>query len=251
MPEKLYTYSDTKGELNAVSVPSNANFSAIVSFTNGIVDKLISSEDIGIISGDILKAYGTDNMFVLSSISSEFTMSPFYSQEVLSQINGATVTGDLATIEGVANTFDIRQTSDGLLYQGTVVAGKFTPLTFAVAGVPLTATTDYQSFNSNLIVVNHSHNDPTPDDNMVATRLSVTGVTTVSKPTEASVPELHFEATSFGTEIITKATIFNSFDDELPDPIYTVSFTTYRVANFEDSVPVEVAIALSMYTKFD
>lgn len=58
---------------------------------NQALNALISSQDRGIIFGDILKAYGAENIYGLSPISSDYTVVPIYDTEVLTQIENATI----------------------------------------------------------------------------------------------------------------------------------------------------------------
>lgn len=58
----------------------------VTDFGDSMINALLSDEDIGIISGDIKKAYG-DNLFDLDAISSDLTLVPQYIPEVLQQIH--------------------------------------------------------------------------------------------------------------------------------------------------------------------
>lgn len=54
---------------------------------------IIESEDMGIMSGDIKKAYG-ENLFKVSPITEDYAITPVYNPEVLLQIHNATILGE-------------------------------------------------------------------------------------------------------------------------------------------------------------
>lgn len=76
-----------------------------------LFNAVIAEEDVGIISGDILKAFGPQNLFKLEQISETYTVLPSYEQEVLDQIQNLTMVGDLWS-------------STGINQQGTVVVSQ-------------------------------------------------------------------------------------------------------------------------------
>lgn len=59
--------------------------------------------------------------------------------------------------------------------------------------------------NLNVAIINHSKDDPTPDDNMVATRLSVTGSLTIQTGKSA----VYFIPTASGSEYILNLTMYH------------------------------------------
>lgn len=62
-----------------------------VTHMNALINYVLGDEDFNTISGDILKAFGTDNLFTVSPISEDYVTIPTYSDEVLSQIQNITV----------------------------------------------------------------------------------------------------------------------------------------------------------------
>lgn len=75
------------------STSTSKRFTEIASFANQLIEPLLASEDIGIMSGDILKAFGRDNLFFVNMIAEEYAVAPAYSPEVLSQIENSTILG--------------------------------------------------------------------------------------------------------------------------------------------------------------
>lgn len=65
------------------------NYDTLRGFMDNLINSLQYSEDIGIMSGDILKAYGEGNLFKLSLIDPDYKVEPVYSKEVLTQIENS------------------------------------------------------------------------------------------------------------------------------------------------------------------
>lgn len=107
MPEFVFIYDEIKGQLKPIQLVQeiNNNFGhmnavdAIKATVTPIIDVLLSSESIGIMSGDILKAFNDAALIGLGHIDENFHIEPIYSAEVLSQI-------DSAILPGVINVSD-------------------------------------------------------------------------------------------------------------------------------------------------
>nr|UUA79502.1 putative capsid protein [Picobirnavirus sp.] len=84
--------SDNGGYLKAYELSDTLTVSAWSQAINRVLDHLLDSEDLGIMSGDILKAYG-DKVFTLSMIEENYTTPFVFSEEVLMQINNTHFTG--------------------------------------------------------------------------------------------------------------------------------------------------------------
>nr|AVX53382.1 putative capsid [Marmot picobirnavirus] len=119
-----------------------------------MMDKLISQQDRGIMYGDILNAYGLDKIYGLTEIPSSYTIAPIFSAEVLTQIENLTIN------KAVNNGLWQKQ---GKLY---TIPGN----------VPLTGKATLNQINQKESILNyHGNPDPTPEDNMIATRLTALG----------------------------------------------------------------------------
>lgn len=59
---------------------------------DGLMEPLLTSEDRGIIFGDIMNAFGQDKIYAMTSITSDYRIEPVYSQEVLTQMENLIVT---------------------------------------------------------------------------------------------------------------------------------------------------------------
>lgn len=65
----------------------------LIELGNTLLNPLITNEDIGIMSGDTLKAFGPENLFKITGITEDYTVLPAYEPEVLDQIQNATLVG--------------------------------------------------------------------------------------------------------------------------------------------------------------
>lgn len=122
------------------------------SFLNTIQEMLkpiVEDEDMGIMFGDLLKAYGKDNLFSLNMIEDSYTVLPVYNREVLSQIHNST--------SMLVEAAGVNQTDTGEIYEGIDVVGAFK--TFR--GRPSVVTT----------LLNFWEKTPAPETVMVSTRL--------------------------------------------------------------------------------
>lgn len=95
-------------------------------FMNELINPILASEDMGIMSGDVLKAFGGNNLFIVAPIDPNYAIDPVYNPEVLTQIQNMTIVGAVAedtTVKraGTLLTGDIMQpvnenTGEGYLY---------------------------------------------------------------------------------------------------------------------------------------
>lgn len=182
----IYRYNEdvTKKEfgcLTPVTLSTNGTLQGIINRVNECLNVLKNSEDIGIMSGDILKAYGNNNMFMVAGLREDYHIEELYSPEVLSQINAATTFKDIYT-----PSFYIYEDEKGVLKQGfdsnkvstenkgdMNISGNTLPLAYAAQGWLYDAdATDIEVPEKDLII-NMYKDEVTPDDNMVASRLMV------------------------------------------------------------------------------
>lgn len=170
-PAGFHIYNETAGagKLDWVDYDKLGNqtaptpwkdFEDIVHICNIITASLMESEDIGIMSGDILKAYGNDKLLTLSMIPEDFTVVPSYSPEVLTQIHNASI------VSGTNHT-SLNITQD--VETGALL---WVPSAFANNAAQ---QVQFEAACSENKLIDMPMSDPTPDDVMVATRLMATG----------------------------------------------------------------------------
>lgn len=76
--------------------PTNAKlkFTDIVTILNDLINPLVASEDVNIMSGDMLKAYGEEKRVVLPTLAENYDIPFNYSEEVLEQVHNTTFVGE-------------------------------------------------------------------------------------------------------------------------------------------------------------
>lgn len=96
VPGGFYLYDETGstygGRLRLLTGPAagkDLKFSDLVKLGNRLLDAVSYSEDIGVMSGDILKAYGQEKLFKLAPVEPDYQVLPVYNEEVLMQMENA------------------------------------------------------------------------------------------------------------------------------------------------------------------
>lgn len=171
-------------------------------FGDALLEPMLQSEDINIMSGDIIKAYGAENLYTLSPITEDYTTIPTYSAEVLSQIENSFFipTGKIP---------DITQAiSDDATAPALIQNLDFVP--YADAEIPVNG---YSSFFLRERIINMHKSDVTPDEMMVATRM-MPGITTTLVDSQ-----VHVQVPICGTELplAMKVVYANYLDASLPN----------------------------------
>lgn len=193
-------------------------FADMKSMMNILLSKLAYSEDIGVMSGDILKAYGQDKLFKLTPVDPDYTVVPVYNEEVLNQMHNSDANdyGDYNSVMKIT-----QDPSTGfLVWNPTVI------------------------INRNHITKNHLINMPwetvTPANTMVGTRLKV-----VLEP--SSTPNQGY-IKSCGTELIVGRVMFYLKDGIINPVMYTdnIAYLTVGSSNLVNELR-----ALSMISQFD
>lgn len=220
VPAWFYKYSETTSDTGGQLIPQQVTTvegqllktADIYNLINGMLNALAYSEDIGIMSGDINKAYG-ENLFRLSPVEPEYSVMPVFNQEVLMQIeNCHTVLYSQATI-------------------GSWTIGQ-NPNTNFLTFNPLVGANRHQATMLNM----HMEN-PTPADSMVASRL----ITLVGEQGD----NFTVHPTSLGSEIVTAMHIIHFMPKSAVDTP-TAGMTGY---NYEYSlVATEVNNLVSVVT---
>lgn len=107
VPEFFMQYSETEsqsgGSLKPLLFPATyMSCEQLIEYGNQLLDPILSSEDMNIMSGDILKAYG-DNILKLAPLDSNYMVIPVTDLNVLEQMQNADLIGPIyrAAIEQV------------------------------------------------------------------------------------------------------------------------------------------------------
>lgn len=194
-----------------------ATIEQIENFANSLLAPMISNEDFGIMSGDILKAFGNSGIVVPTQIAEDYQILPVYNEEVLSQMENATILGvenPLQSYSTIKPNLDItQQTAVGtgwlmakptLYYISEKLATKG-----QIDGNAGQLAAAWMQPHTMRKLLNFHHSAVTPEEVMVATRL-----TNMVKPaTTSSAPALQtfaftFEVPTAGSEIVTSSHVF-------------------------------------------
>lgn len=193
----------------------NTTLGVMLDRISNALDSFITSESAGIMSGDVLKAYGEGNLVKLKMTELDPVVEVGYSEEVLTQIQGATLHGEYSDFE----QFQIIQDTDGnIRTKGKISTDQFLAndvdhfkvpgrvyLETALYGSDIGEARGHVEFKRTHTIINMYKDDPTPDDNMVATRLS--NDICISGAEFNASSGLVEVSTNFGSEIITGAKI--------------------------------------------
>lgn len=152
-----------------ISPRASLEYQDIVNISASLLNPIVDSEDMNIMSGDILKAYGDENVWKLALIPEDYTVFPMYSEEVLMQIHNTNFAG----VATVGYTQDSLEDIDVLdVYQDTTIAtgGRiyFTPAFF------LNPYLGYEK------ILDINKQEVTPEDVIVASRNMLWGDTSTT-----------------------------------------------------------------------
>lgn len=144
------------GTMNPVPLLTVAD---LINYGNNLVDPLLQSQDINVMCGDILKAFG-DRVHRISGIAEDYTVLPMYNMEVLDQIQNATLIGSY--VDGTSITQD--ETKGWLVFKPWFdYPYSFTDTTYRSPG--------FNAYWSKRLI-NFQKSGVEPKDTMVATRLT-------------------------------------------------------------------------------
>lgn len=207
-PYNVWKYSDTGsqygGSLGAVNLTtSKMTVASFVTVFNDMYNAIMYDEDLNIMSGDILKAYGTSGIYMVPQLPENYTVIPAYDDVILSQIENCTLVGRPKLQNGVT-----QDPNTGVLVWDPA---------FSVAGGRLGLS---QSRVLNMHVDNIA-----PIDVMEATRLMVP---VEEEPGSTPQAPTTIRALTFGSEIPCFA------------EIYTLNYTSEGVSATETTVECSV-----------
>lgn len=174
----------------------------IIRFGNKLIDTLLLSEDVRMITADIINTFGPDAFFEVHPIGETFEVVPEYSKEVLMQIENSFILPHMINIystivENTAiNAGNLVATYKYYSYYDNVKSGAASTL---LPG-------NYNLFNgiaspANQVVLNvHDMDSPTPEDVMVMTRLSSNGYVNYVNGDETT--QTYFTLSQMGSEVL-------------------------------------------------
>lgn len=155
-PKGFYMRSDTTGELKFTRTPyaqtgTLTDYSELIIYVRNMINSLLYSEDVGTISGDILKAFGESGLYTVPMIPENYSVIPSLSDEIRSQFENAVI----FNTDDEKSSFSITQDVDrGFLKTNYNVV--------TISSEPGQVVGKFVNFHKT---------DITPADTMVATRL--------------------------------------------------------------------------------
>lgn len=182
-----------EGESRVGTIPTKT-CAEWIQIINEMLDPIITDEDMNIMSGDILKAYGADKIYAVTSVSEDYVVVPTYQPEVLPQIQNLVYAGIPDQEYG---GLVMKQNPDtvSLEFKPTFKPAQgFSPV---LTKVPMTLPVD----------------SPTPGDVMIASRLMLSNAETL--PTTGGKQTIVYH--NFGSEIVTTGILFASHEQFIAD----------------------------------
>lgn len=166
---------DVAGYIGEVQQSSLLSFDDLVEFGNSLLAPVLAQEDFGIMSGDILKAY-KGNVRSITMIPEDYVVPFDYSEEVMSQIENATVWSGVTNTNvtqvipepGTKAAFLQSQPSTEAFFYLT---GALTTQQQQALKVPYLNVMKAGYVGGIKKMLNFHHDNPTPDEVAVATRL--------------------------------------------------------------------------------
>lgn len=200
--------------------PTLLSLSQVKAYMNSLIDVLYQSEDIGTMSGDILKAYGEGGLFKLTPVAEDYSVKPVYNEEVLNQIHNATILNNSyhngGTAAGSTSVFNITQNPD----------------TLTINWDPTFASNPTNKIGT---LINMPWENVTEANTMVGTRLACTYQSTTDQNDATGTTPFATKAkfTSVGTEFVWNA--FIGFMNSTMENPFWFGFKTLE----EDAFSVE------------
>lgn len=175
----------------------------LMNYGNELLNAVKSQEDTGIMSGDIIKAYG-ENLWRLPQISEDWGVLPIYSEEVLAQIHNTEFVGayPCAKVKGTSEEGYATNKAGLDIKQDTTVGGGY--LKFA----PTFLHADNVTYDK---VLDLWVQDVSPELAMVASRNMVAGTEIFRMQGASPIPVV--KLTSVGSEICLCAYVFTYLSD--------------------------------------
>lgn len=220
---------------------------------NDLIDPLLGSEDMGIMSGDILKAFGQDNLFSVAPIGIDYVVLPSYQPEVLGQVQNITIMGDPAEDAEINNLIQVTRDVWQLVKSETLDSYLYQNVAFHGEGADSKLKTTILSTTK---LVNSDMDMPTPENVMVSTRFTNcpnAWVSTGAGDTMESWALWNGVGTTYSTEIVRGVQIIGLTAKGVP---YATSYNEMGIGLLA-ATPMSSAVSLNKakefcyWTKFD
>lgn len=192
--------------LDGIGSPTVVTYTQWKTLVSTSLEALNSSSDVGIIAGDIIQAFGENNLFTFDQITTDFHVEAVHNMEILSQIGGTTLCGRLVSGWNITSITDPDDENYGALVYQSDAGVNYDP-TFRVSGLGnIPSSVSFSNTNlpkiCEVALVNMYKDKPEPVETIVATRMTTTG-----KLDQSTTAGINYTLDSFGTEIATVASV--------------------------------------------
>lgn len=242
VPQYFYKFTVTGnpavGSLVCTPLSNQSNYrltvQQMIEFGNSLLNPLITNEDIGIMAGDILKAYGQNGVLTTMGISEDYRVLPEYVPEVQSQLENM-------MFSRLRSAVDVNVTQNTSIGGGYLVSKPWVMVetinygagtTPAAANQTNIADALFEPITGSRFLNLHMPN-PTPEDVIVATRdmfsIDETTVTFISGAAPNYPISASAALSSCGSEIFTDILIVSLNNQGLPVQTVLQSSATWIV----------------------
>lgn len=212
---KFVPEGSTGGELEYVPMPSfqYTGLKGVMDYFDLLLDPVINDLDMWTMNGYMLRTYGSENCRETSLINDDYKVVPVFNAEVLPQIHNMDVAGPFISnqrIQQNENDCVVWVPKTEPVYHGDISIGTY-----------------------GKILIDMPFDAPTPVDNLLATRLKISGY----------VGDSHFDIYTWGTEIVNSLRILSGAYGNVQD----IDINTLAIpANWTDD-SVELAPEYVLY----
>nr|AVX53643.1 putative capsid [Marmot picobirnavirus] len=165
-PAGFYMYklnSDHSGMLEYIPTNYGMSIESACGYVSTMLQRLLMSEDMNIMSGDIIKAYGSNGIIKLNMVPTDYSIVPVHDYNVLNQIKNATVVFPSVGLDIKQDAMHSYLIANPIAITGTNVTTDPVELRSAVG---LNVLTEDRIITTSVV-------DPSPSDTIEATRLVV------------------------------------------------------------------------------
>lgn len=242
-------------KLRYTKVPAKLTLKKCSDFVNSLLNPILADEDMNIISGDMLRAFGSDNLFTVTPITEDYVVIPAYSPEVLSQIQNMTIMSEPDTVNATnhGEGADIVQR----IKTDTFTPGIYQSLTFigqselAADGVK-DELYGWHCLTLDKMVTMKSDN-PSSEEVMVATRLTnICDTFGVEEYTDQGTKYKRavYGSSQLSTEVVTKVQVYTMNDEGNQGSFYVLPFVMFgeSIRKYPDNVD---AVKICQLSAFD
>lgn len=221
-----------------------------------MIDPIMMDEDMGIMSGDILKAFGDNGIYKVMEMPEDYEIIPTYNPEVLSQIHNMTIWTD-EEHKSLNTDWDITQNADigggYLMTKNNIVA---TRTGFGTDSASKGTSLPSYGFAGERLIDFHTEH-PTPDEVMVATRCTTAAKSVEATTVGSSNIKFTYTLGEVGADLCLCANTYTfsmsgSLTVSKVNPTFCSHATTQNaVINNSDAIPSHVVRRICHSTNFN